>query len=74
MDREVTAGRFDPGDVTLGSGEVLPGAVLTQHSYGILDPKRWFVVVPDMVGNGASSSPSNTPGYPALEPVNRLAS
>ena len=33
---------------------------------GILDPERWFVVVPDMFGNGLSSSPSNTPGYPAL--------
>ena len=33
---------------------------------GILDPTRWFVVVPDMFGNGLSSSPSNTPSYPAL--------
>jgi homoserine O-acetyltransferase len=33
---------------------------------GILDPTRWFVVVPDMFGNGLSSSPSNTPAYPAL--------
>ena len=33
---------------------------------GILDPERWFVVVPDMFGNGSSSSPSNTPDYPAL--------
>lgn len=33
---------------------------------GILDPTRWFVVVPDMFGNGLSSSPSNTPDYPAL--------
>ncbi len=32
----------------------------------ILDPTRWFVVVPDMFGNGLSSSPSNTAGYPAL--------
>ena len=32
----------------------------------ILDPTRWFVVVPDMFGNGLSSSPSNTPGYPSL--------
>jgi len=28
---------------------------------GILDPTRWFVVIPDMFGNGLSSSPSNTP-------------
>ncbi len=28
---------------------------------GILDPTRWFVVIPDMMGNGLSSSPSTTP-------------
>jgi homoserine O-acetyltransferase/O-succinyltransferase len=33
---------------------------------GILDPTRWFVVVPDMFGNGASSSPADTEDYPAL--------
>lgn len=33
---------------------------------GALDPGRWFVVIPDMFGNGLSSSPSNTSGYPAL--------
>jgi homoserine O-acetyltransferase len=33
---------------------------------GILDPRRWFVVIPDMFGNGLSSSPSNDPSYPAL--------
>jgi homoserine O-acetyltransferase/O-succinyltransferase len=32
----------------------------------VLDPTRWFIVTPDMFGNGLSSSPSNTPGYPAL--------
>lgn len=26
-----------------------------------LDPSRWFIVVPNMFGNGLSSSPSNTP-------------
>jgi len=26
-----------------------------------LDPGRWFIVVPNMLGNGLSSSPSNTP-------------
>src|SRR4051812_48085607 len=26
-----------------------------------LDPERYFVVVPNMFGNGVSSSPSNTP-------------
>ena len=33
---------------------------------GILDPTRWFVVTPDMFGNGLSSSPSNTDAYPSL--------
>jgi homoserine O-acetyltransferase/O-succinyltransferase len=32
----------------------------------ILDPARWFIVIPDMCGNGLSSSPSNTPDYPTL--------
>ena len=31
---------------------------------GILDPTRWFIVIPDMLANGLSSSPSNTPDYP----------
>jgi homoserine O-acetyltransferase len=33
---------------------------------GVLDPTRWFIIIPDMFGNGLSSSPSNTPNYPAL--------
>jgi len=33
---------------------------------GVLDPGRWFIVIPDMFGNGLSSSPSNNPAYPAL--------
>jgi homoserine O-acetyltransferase len=33
---------------------------------GVLDPERWFIVIPDMFGNGLSSSPSNTPDYPRL--------
>jgi homoserine O-acetyltransferase len=33
---------------------------------GILDPTRWFIVQPDMLGNGLSSSPSNHPDYPGL--------
>jgi homoserine O-acetyltransferase len=27
----------------------------------VLDPAHWFIVVPNMLGNGLSSSPSNTP-------------
>jgi homoserine O-acetyltransferase/O-succinyltransferase len=30
------------------------------HSDGILDPTRWFVIIPNMFGNGLSTSPSNT--------------
>lgn len=36
---------------------------------GILDPNRWFIVIPDMFGNGLSSSPSNAPDYPTLVTV-----
>jgi homoserine O-acetyltransferase/O-succinyltransferase len=32
----------------------------------LFDPDRWFIVIPDMFGNGLSSSPSNTPDYPSL--------
>lgn len=32
----------------------------------VLDPTRWFVIIPDMFGNGLSSSPSTTPDYPTL--------
>lgn len=32
----------------------------------VLDPTRWFIVIPDMFGNGRSSSPSNSPEYPSL--------
>lgn len=33
---------------------------------GVLDPDRWFIVIPDMFGNGLSSSPSNTADWPGL--------
>lgn len=33
---------------------------------GVLDPARWFVVVPDMFSNGRSSSASDTDDYPPL--------
>jgi homoserine O-acetyltransferase/O-succinyltransferase len=32
----------------------------------VLDPGRWFVVIPDMFSNGRSSSASGTAGYPPL--------
>lgn len=33
---------------------------------GVLDPQQWFIVIPDMFGNGLSSSPSDTLDYPYL--------
>jgi homoserine O-acetyltransferase len=33
---------------------------------GVLDPERWFIVIPDMFANGLSSSPSNTADWPGL--------
>ncbi|WP_149538211.1 alpha/beta fold hydrolase [Siccirubricoccus phaeus] len=33
---------------------------------GILDPTRWFIVIPNMFGNGLSTSPSTTAAWPAL--------
>lgn len=35
----------------------------------VLDPTRWFIVIPDMFSNGLSSSPSNTADYPTLVTV-----
>jgi homoserine O-acetyltransferase len=32
----------------------------------ILDPTRWFIVIPDMFGNGLSSSPAGADDYPTL--------
>ena len=32
----------------------------------VLDPTRWFIVIPNMFGNGLSSSPSNSANYPPL--------
>jgi homoserine O-acetyltransferase len=33
---------------------------------GVLDPTKWFIVIPDMFGNGLSSSPAGTENYPTL--------
>jgi homoserine O-acetyltransferase len=33
---------------------------------GVLDPTRWFVVVPDMFSNGLSSSAADDPDFPAV--------
>ena len=32
----------------------------------VLDPERWFIVIPNMFGNGLSTSPSNSADYPPL--------
>jgi homoserine O-acetyltransferase/O-succinyltransferase len=33
---------------------------------GVLDPGRWFIVIPDMFSNGRSSGAADTPDYPAV--------
>lgn len=33
---------------------------------GVLDPRRWFIVIPDMFSGGQSSSAATTPGYPPV--------
>ena len=33
---------------------------------GVLDPGRWFIVVPDMFSNGLSSSAADDPDFPAV--------
>jgi homoserine O-acetyltransferase len=33
---------------------------------GILDPSRWFIVIPNMFSNGVSSGAAETPDYPKL--------
>ena len=33
---------------------------------GVLDPTRWFIVIPDMFSNGLSSGAGDTPDYPAV--------
>ncbi|HEV7717434.1 MAG TPA: alpha/beta fold hydrolase [Arsenicitalea sp.] len=66
-----TYGTLSPGRDNV---VVFPTSYSAQHSDQqwliapdkILDPERWFVVTPDMFGNGLSSSPSDTPDYPGL--------
>src|SRR5918997_6974892 len=40
-----------------------------------LDPERWFVVVPNMLGNGLSTSPSNVAGddFPLVTHADNVA-
>ncbi len=34
---------------------------------GILDPTQWFIIIPNMFGNGLSTSPSNNPACELVE-------
>ncbi len=34
---------------------------------GILDPSRWFILIPNQLGNGLSTSPSNEPAWGLAE-------
>jgi len=43
-----------------------PGLEWAIGPESLFDPARWFIVIPNMFGNGRSSSPSNTEGYPDL--------
>ena len=33
---------------------------------GVLDPERWFIVIPDMFSSGTSSGAADTEDYPAV--------
>ncbi len=33
---------------------------------GVLDPRRWFIVIPDMFSNGLSSSAADVTGFPVV--------
>lgn len=46
------------------SGQHYDNEWLVGHGMA-LDPEKWFIIIPNMLGNGLSSSPSNT-----LEPYN----
>lgn len=43
-----------------------PGLAWAIGPDSLFDPERWFILIPDMFGNGRSSSPSNTTAYPSL--------
>lgn len=53
---------------------VYPCSFFAQHAdlswlvgpEGVLDPGRWFIVMPNMFSNGLSSSAADTPDYPAV--------
>lgn len=43
-----------------------PGMEFLIGPDGILDPTRWFIVIPNMFSNGLSSGAADTPDYPAV--------
>jgi homoserine O-acetyltransferase len=43
-----------------------PGMEFLIGPDGILDPTRWFIVIPNMFSNGVSSGAADTPDYPAV--------
>jgi homoserine O-acetyltransferase len=43
-----------------------PGMEFLIGPDGILDPTRWFVVIPNMFSNGVSSGAADTPDYPTV--------
>ncbi len=43
-----------------------PGMEFLIGPDGILDPSRWFIVIPNMFSNGLSSGAATTPDWPAI--------
>lgn len=43
-----------------------PGMEFLIGPDGILDPTRWFIVIPNMFSNGLSSGAADTPDWPAI--------
>ena len=76
-----TYGRLAPDR---GNAVLYPTSYAAQHSdiewliaeEGILDPRRWFVIIANMFGNGLSTSPSQLPEsapFPVTHPDNVAA-
>lgn len=47
-------------------GSQHPGLQWAVGPESLFDPERWFVVIPNLFGNGRSSSPSNRTDFPPL--------
>ena len=60
-------GTWAADNVRLQRGGTLKQARIVWKTYGTLSPKRdYFIVIPNMLTNGLSSSPSNTPDFPEV--------